>query len=155
MRRPRNERRDLSKPFLRLRRGFNSLWENLYQLLRGRRHFHRQQLVAAWPILVRRNGPFFRRHRQLCRRAAKKCLEVMCPPRRICGTVITIVSAWRCKCGVRVMIVAERDLDKPTATVTVACPECGDAPVIDAHRMISITHEKGDDQLSFRASNPG
>ena len=40
-------------------RGFNSLWENLYQLLRGRRHFHRQQLVAAWPIMVRRNGPSF------------------------------------------------------------------------------------------------
>jgi hypothetical protein len=54
-----NERRDLSKPLLRLRRGFNSLWENLYQLLRGRRHFHRQQLVAAWPIMVRRNGPSF------------------------------------------------------------------------------------------------
>src|SRR5438046_10549511 len=31
--------------------------------LRGWRHFHRHQLVAAWPILVRRNGPFFRRHR--------------------------------------------------------------------------------------------
>ena len=53
------------------------------------------------------------------------------------------------------MIVAERDLDKPTATVTVACPECGDAQVIDADRIISINHEKGDDKLSFRASNRG
>jgi hypothetical protein len=52
------------------------------------------------------------------------------------------------------MIVAERDPGKPTATVTVACPECGDAQVINAQRMISITHEKGNDQLSFRASNP-
>jgi predicted RNA-binding Zn-ribbon protein involved in translation (DUF1610 family) len=40
------------------------------------------------------------------------------------------------------MIVAERDLDNPTTTVKVACPECGDVQVIDAHRMISITHEK-------------
>jgi len=69
--------------------------------------------------------------------------------------MITIVSAWRCTCGVRVVIVAERDLDKPTATVTVACPECGDAQVIDADRIISINHEKGDDKLSFRASNRG
>jgi hypothetical protein len=41
------------------------------------------------------------------------------------------------------MIVAERDLDKPTATLRVACPECGDAQMIDADRMISITREKG------------
>jgi len=40
------------------------------------------------------------------------------------------------------MIVAEKDLDQPTATVTVACPECGDAQVIDAQRITSITHEK-------------
>ena len=72
-----------------------------------------------------------------------KCLEVLCPPRRICATVITIVTTWRCKCGVRVMLVAERDLDKPTATLRVACPECGDAQMIDADRMISITREKG------------
>ena len=69
--------------------------------------------------------------------------------------MITIVSTWHCKCGARVMIVAERDQDKPTATVTVACPECGQAQVIDADRIISITHEKGDDRLSLRASNPG
>ena len=53
------------------------------------------------------------------------------------------------------MIVAERDLDNPTTTVTIACPECGEVQVIEAHRMISITHEKDDDHLSFRASNPG
>jgi hypothetical protein len=57
--------------------------------------------------------------------------------------VITIVSTWRCTCGVRVMIVAERDLEKPTATITVACPECGEVQVIDGQRIISITHEKG------------
>jgi hypothetical protein len=69
--------------------------------------------------------------------------------------VITVVSTWHCKCGVRIMIVAERHLDKATAIVTVACPECGDERNIDADRIISITHEKGDDRLSFRASNPG
>jgi len=41
------------------------------------------------------------------------------------------------------MIVAERDLEKPTATITVACPECGEVQVIDGQRIISITHEKG------------
>jgi hypothetical protein len=41
------------------------------------------------------------------------------------------------------MIVAERDLDKPTATLRVTCPECGDAKMIDADRTISITREKG------------
>jgi hypothetical protein len=40
------------------------------------------------------------------------------------------------------MVVAETDLDKPKATVTATCPECGDVQSIDAHRMISITHEK-------------
>jgi len=69
--------------------------------------------------------------------------------------VITVVSTWRCKCGVRLMIVAEKDVDKPVATVTVACPDCGNAQIIDANRMISITHEKDDDRISFRASNPG
>jgi hypothetical protein len=38
-------------------------------------------------------------------------------------------------------VVVERDIDKPKATVTAACPECGDVQVIDEHRMISITHE--------------
>jgi hypothetical protein len=52
------------------------------------------------------------------------------------------------------MIVAETDFDKPTATVTVACPECGDVRVIDAHRLTAITHDKGDDQRSFKATNP-
>jgi predicted RNA-binding Zn-ribbon protein involved in translation (DUF1610 family) len=53
------------------------------------------------------------------------------------------------------MIVGQRDLDNSTTTVAVSCPECGEVQVIDAQRLISITHEKGDDQLSFRASNPG
>jgi len=72
----------------------------------------------------------------------EKRLEVLCPPHRISATVITIVSTWRCKCGVRVMIVAERDLDQPTATLRVACPECEAAQMIDADRIISITREK-------------
>ena len=72
-------------------------------------------------------------------------MELLCPLRRICGTVITVVATWHCKCGVRATIVAERDLDKSTATVTVACSDCGVAQVIDADRMISITHEKDND----------
>ena len=40
------------------------------------------------------------------------------------------------------MIVAERDLDQPTATLRVACPECEAAQMIDADRIISITREK-------------
>jgi hypothetical protein len=31
--------------------------------LRGWRHFHRHRFAAAWPFLVRQNGPFLRRRR--------------------------------------------------------------------------------------------
>src|SRR3989442_14621319 len=32
--------------------------------LRGWRHSHRHRFAAAWPFLVRQNGPFFHRRRQ-------------------------------------------------------------------------------------------
>src|SRR2546428_7953359 len=37
--------------------------------LRGWRHSHRHRFAAAWPFLVRQNGPFFHRRRHL-----------LCPP---------------------------------------------------------------------------
>jgi len=53
------------------------------------------------------------------------------------------------------MVVAEKDVEERMATVKVACPNCGDMQAIDADRMISITVENADDQLSSRASNQG
>jgi hypothetical protein len=54
----------------------------------------------------------------------------------------TIVSSWRCKCGVHVSVVAEAVTGKLPEPVSVACPKCGDVHTIYAEKVISITAER-------------
>ena len=52
-----------------------------------------------------------------------------------------MVSHWRCKCGVRIKVVAEMATEKLPEPVSVACPKCGDVHTIYAEKVISITAE--------------
>ena len=52
--------------FVRLQPGFQELTAGkTLSTLRGWRHTRRHQLPAAWPILVRQNGPIFHRRRHM------------------------------------------------------------------------------------------
>jgi len=53
-----------------------------------------------------------------------------------------LVSGWRCKCGVRITVVAEMAMEELPEPVSVACPKCGDAHTIDADKVISIIAER-------------
>jgi hypothetical protein len=57
------------------------------------------------------------------------------------------VTMWRCKCGVRVKVVTEMDIEDPTTTVIIKCPLCGDAQVISADQLVALNTEN--DDLSF------
>jgi hypothetical protein len=41
--------------------------------------------------------------------------------------MVGIVAVWRCKCGLRVKVVAEADTNQPPSREVVAsCPKCGE-----------------------------
>jgi len=57
--------------------------------------------------------------------------------------MITSVSMWRCKCGVRVKVISETDRKAPAPTpIAIECPGCGDTQGIPAHRIIYVTSER-------------
>lgn len=56
--------------------------------------------------------------------------------------MITAVSTWRCKCGVRIKVIGETPKDKPSATQSVSCPTCGDSQTIYGEKVVSVTIEK-------------
>jgi hypothetical protein len=52
---------------------------------------------------------------------------------------------WRCKCGLRVKAIGETPKNKPGATVTAQCPNCGDGQLIYAN---------GSFRLRMKRTNP-
>ena len=56
-------------------------------------------------------------------------------------SVIRTVSTWRCKCGVRVKVVSEVDENTPRATVLASCPNCNELHMMNANRIIAISHQ--------------
>jgi hypothetical protein len=56
------------------------------------------------------------------------------------------VSTWRCKCGVRIKVVAEMDIVDDT-TVVVKCPLCDEAQVISAERLVAVSTDSDDFKL--------
>jgi hypothetical protein len=55
--------------------------------------------------------------------------------------MIHSVSVWRCKCGVRVKVVSEVDENKPRATALAPCPNCNELQMMNASRIIAISHQ--------------
>jgi hypothetical protein len=55
--------------------------------------------------------------------------------------MVGIVALWRCKCGARVKVVTETDSNRPSYTQVAICPKCGDARVIHAGKIVSVTAE--------------
>jgi hypothetical protein len=51
--------------------------------------------------------------------------------------MVGIVAVWRCKCGLRVKVVAEADTHQPPSREVVAsCPKCGEPRILHA---VSVT----------------
>lgn len=63
----------------------------------------------------------------------------------------TSVSTWRCKCGVRIKVVAEMDIAEmdiaDETTIVVKCPRCGEAQVISAERLVAVSTDSDDFKL--------
>jgi ribosomal protein S27E len=58
--------------------------------------------------------------------------------------MITGVATWRCKCGVSVKVVTETDRANSNPDRLIAsCPNCKDEQAVYAHRIISVTVDKG------------
>jgi hypothetical protein len=52
---------------------------------------------------------------------------------------MTIVSTWRCQCGISVKVVGEHDgQSKPPPTQSATCPKCGDKQTVYADKIISV-----------------
>jgi hypothetical protein len=56
-------------------------------------------------------------------------------------TMIHSVSVWRCKCGVRVKVVAELDENKLRATAFTSCPNCNEPHMMNANRIVLVSHQ--------------
>ena len=56
-------------------------------------------------------------------------------------TMIYSVSVWRCKCGVRVKVVAELDENKPRATAFTSCPNCNELHMLNAKTIVLVSHQ--------------
>jgi hypothetical protein len=59
--------------------------------------------------------------------------------------MVGIVASFRCKCGIRVKVLAEADPSQPPATQTVACPRCGESESIQADKIVSVTENTSSD----------
>jgi len=55
--------------------------------------------------------------------------------------MVEIVASWRCKCGIRVKVVAEADSTAASATKIASCPSCGHRHPIYADKIISVTED--------------
>jgi hypothetical protein len=64
--------------------------------------------------------------------------------------MITSVSTWRCKCGIRIKVIGESDPANAGQTVKAACPKCGDEQVINAMKLVSITTDNEQPEISDR-----
>jgi hypothetical protein len=60
---------------------------------------------------------------------------------RVSDVCHTDNSVWRCKCGVRIKVVSEIDENKLRATALASCPSCNELQMMNATRIIAISHE--------------
>jgi len=58
--------------------------------------------------------------------------------------MVGIVASWRCKCGIRVSVLAEADPSQPPATQIAICPNCGESQPIQGDKIVSVTEDKAD-----------
>ena len=56
--------------------------------------------------------------------------------------MVGIIASWRCKCGIRVKVVAEADPSQPPATQTAVCPNCGESRAIQGDKLVSVTEDR-------------
>ena len=63
--------------------------------------------------------------------------------------MVGIVASWRCKCGIRVKVVAEVDPSQPPARQVAACPNCGESRNVQADKIISVTEDISEASPAF------
>jgi hypothetical protein len=55
--------------------------------------------------------------------------------------MVGIIASWRCKCGIRVKVLAEADPSQPPAKQVATCPNCGESQAIQADKIVSVTED--------------
>jgi len=63
--------------------------------------------------------------------------------------MVGIVASWRCKCGIRVKVLADVDPSQPPATQIASCPKCGDSQSIEGDKIVSVTEDISDASPAF------
>ena len=70
-------------------------------------------------------------------------------PEALETTMVGVVASWRCKCGIRVKVLAEVDPSQPPATQIASCPKCGDSQSVEGDKIVSVTEDIPDASLAF------
>ena len=63
--------------------------------------------------------------------------------------MVGIGASWRCRCGIRVKVLAEADPSRPPATRIASCPKCGESQSIEADKIVSVTEDISDGSPAF------
>jgi hypothetical protein len=67
--------------------------------------------------------------------------------------MVGIVASWRCKCGIRVKVLAEVDPSQPPARQIASCPNCGESRNVQADEIISVTEDISDASPAFESKH--
>jgi len=70
-------------------------------------------------------------------------------PEALETTMVGVVASWRCKCGIRVKVLAEVDPSQPPATQIASCPKCGDSQSVEGDKIVSVTEDIPDASPAF------
>ena len=63
--------------------------------------------------------------------------------------MVRIIASWRCKCGIRVKVLAEADPSQPPATQIASCPKCGDSQSVQGEKIVSVTQDISEANRAF------
>jgi hypothetical protein len=63
--------------------------------------------------------------------------------------MVGIIASWRCKCGIRVKVLAEADPSQPPATQIASCPKCGDSQSVQGDKIVSVTEDISEANRAF------
>jgi len=53
--------------------------------------------------------------------------------------MVGTIASWRCKCGIRVKVLAEADLSQSPATQVALCSNCGESQTVQGDMIVSVT----------------
>jgi hypothetical protein len=52
------------------------------------------------------------------------------------------IFTWRCKCGIRIKVLADSDNETSMVESIINCPRCNDPQAVKASNVISVTQDR-------------